>query len=143
MDTIRTTSRMSRVKRITKTKQMSKLKTSYIFTNRLRLFSIRYFFCRHWQLTQQHGKGGEHLYCSLAFPLAHKHLFTTLHVRWLPHIFNQITYNYQTAAPWDLPPLEISFWRIVTGMLISAKLIMIWLCTPCLACKLTITKCAS
>ena len=36
------------------------------------------------------------------------HLFATLHVRWLSHIFNRITCIYQTATRWDLPPYRIT-----------------------------------
>ena len=36
------------------------------------------------------------------------HLFATLHVRWLSHIFNRIACIYQTATRWDLPPYRIT-----------------------------------
>ena len=38
--------------------------------------------------------------CSRIF----KHLFETLHVRWLSHIFNRTACIYQTATRWDLQP---------------------------------------
>ena len=40
------------------------------------------------------------------------HLFATLHVRWLSHIFNHIACIYQTATRWDLPPYRITIWLI-------------------------------
>ena len=42
-----------------------------------------------------------------------RHLFKTLHLKWLPHIFNRILSNYQTAIRWALTPLGISFWLIL------------------------------
>ena len=39
-----------------------------------------------------------------------RHLFASLHVRWLSHIFNRITCIYQTATRWDLPPYRITIW---------------------------------
>ena len=36
------------------------------------------------------------------------HLFATLHVRWLSHIFNRIACIYQTVTRWDLPPYRIT-----------------------------------
>ena len=37
-----------------------------------------------------------------------RHLFATLHVRWLSHIFNRTACIYQTATRWDLPPYWIT-----------------------------------
>ena len=45
------------------------------------IFYIRVFFRRHWQFTGQHEKRGNHL-------IFLRHLFATLHVRWLPSIFS-------------------------------------------------------
>ena len=45
------------------------------------------------------------------------HLFSTLHVIWLSHIFNLIACNYQTATWWDLPPYRITIlidWLMIT-----------------------------
>ena len=39
-----------------------------------------------------------------------KHLFATLHVRWLSRIFNRNICIYQTATWWDLPPYQITIW---------------------------------
>ena len=62
--------------------------------NYFNFFSIRVFFHRHRRFTGQQGKGGNHLLfhsttstCSWAL----RHLFATLHVRWLSSIFNRNT----------------------------------------------------
>ena len=41
-----------------------------------------------------------------------RHLFATLHVRWLSRIFNRNACAYQTATWWDLPPYQINIWLI-------------------------------
>ena len=53
------------------------------------------------------------------FPLYHftlsrtlRHLFATLHVRWLSRIFNRNACVYQAATRWDLPPYWITIWVI-------------------------------
>ena len=69
-------------------------------------FSVWIFFHRHWRFREQQGKGGKHLYSSLALPPVQE-TFATLHVRWLPSIFNHIACYYQTATRWYLQP-----WRI-------------------------------
>ena len=72
-------------------------------------FSIRIFFHGHWQLTGQQGKGGDHLLfhsTTSTRSRTFRHLFATLHVRWLSHIFNRTACIYQTATWWDLP----SYW---------------------------------
>ena len=71
-------------------------------------FSIRVFFHRHWWLTEQQGKGGDHLLFSRTF----KNLFATLHVRWLSHIFDRNACVYQTATRWDLPIYWVTIWLI-------------------------------
>ena len=78
-------------------------------------FSIRVFFHRHWRFTGQQGKGQVHLLfhsttSTLLWTL--RHLFATLHVRWLSHIFNRNACIYQTATQWDLPPYRITIWLI-------------------------------
>ena len=53
------------------------------------LFSIRVFFHRHWRFTGQQGKGGDQLLfhsTTSARSRTFKHLFATLHVRWLSRI---------------------------------------------------------
>ena len=62
------------------------------FTYYFFLFSIRVFFHRHWRFTGQQGKGGDHLLFHSTTPSRSwtlRHLFATLHVRWLSHIFNR------------------------------------------------------
>ena len=63
-------------------------------------FSIRVFFHGQWRLTGQQGKGGDHLLLHSATSTRaqiFRHLFATLHVRWLSHIFNRTACIYQTA----------------------------------------------
>ena len=94
--------------------------------NRMEMFffSIRVFFHRHWQLTGQQGKGVDYLsFHSTTFTRSRtfRHLFATLHVRWLSHIFNRNACIYQTATRWDLPPYRI------TISLIDVILIFVYL----------------
>ena len=84
-------------------------------------FSIRVFFHRHWRFTGQQGKGRVHLLfhsttSTLLWTL--RHLFATLHVRWLSHIFNRNACIYQTATQWDLPPYRITIWLIDDAMFV-------------------------
>ena len=48
-----------------------------------------------------------------------RHLLSTLHLKWLPQVFNCIATNHQTATRWAFPPLGMGIWLIVYGMLIS------------------------
>ena len=76
-------------------------------------FSIRIFFHRHWWLTGQQGKGGDHLLfhsTTSTRSRTFRQFFATLHVRWLSHIFNRTTCIYQAATRWDLPPYRITIW---------------------------------
>ena len=41
-----------------------------------------------------------------------RHLFATLHVRWLSRIFNRNACVYQTVTRWDLSPYRITIWVI-------------------------------
>ena len=78
-------------------------------------FSIRVFFHGHWRLTGQQGKGEDHLlfYSTTSTrSRTFRHLFATLHLRWLSHIFNRTACIYQTATRWDLPPYLITLWLI-------------------------------
>ena len=79
-------------------------------------FSIRIFFHGHWRLTGQQGKGEDYLLfhsTTSTRSRTFRHLFATLHVRWLSHIFNRIACIYQTATRWDLlPPYRIAIWLI-------------------------------
>ena len=83
--------------------------------NYFNFFSIRVFFHRHRRFTGQQGKGGDHLLfhsttstCSRTL----RHLFATLHVRWLSSIFNRNTFVYQTTARWDLPRFQTTIWLL-------------------------------
>ena len=78
-------------------------------------FFYQGFFHRHWRLTGQQRKGGVHLLfhsttstCSRTF----RHLFATLHVRWLSHIFNRTACIYQAATRWDFPP----YWKNIVKL---------------------------
>ena len=91
-------------------------------------FSIRVFSCGHWQLTGQQGKGGGHFFSTTSTrSRAFRHLFATLHVIWLSHIFNRTACFYQTATPWDLPPYRITIWLIDDLKLVFLfAYLMIW-----------------
>ena len=89
-------------------------------------FSIRIFFHRHWQFTGQQGKRRDHaLFFSVTTTRlwAFRHLFATLHVRWLPPIFNRIACNYQVATRRVLPSywitILIDWWCNVSFCLFS------------------------
>ena len=77
-------------------------------------FSISVFFHRHWRFTGQQGKGGDHRlfhYTTFTRSRTLRHLFATLHVRWL-RILNRNACVYQTATWWDLLPYGITIWLI-------------------------------
>ena len=63
-------------------------------------------------------------------PLCHfrsrtfRHLFATLHMRWLSHIFNRNACFYQTATWLDLPRYRITIWLIDDVMLILVCLLV-------------------
>ena len=76
-------------------------------------FSIRVFFTD--TDNRQQGKGENHLsFHSTTSTRSRtlRHLFATLHVRWLSRIFNRNVCIYQTATRWNLPPYRITIWRI-------------------------------
>ena len=85
-------------------------------------FFLSWFsFADKWQLTGQQGKGGDHLLfhsTTSTRSRIFRHLFATLHVRWLSHIFNRNACIYQTATRWDLPPYRITIWLIDDVILI-------------------------
>ena len=73
------------------------------------------FLHRQWRFTGQQGKGGDHLlFHSTTYTRSRtlRHLFETLHVRWLSRIFNCNACVYQTATRWDIPPYRITIWVI-------------------------------
>ena len=87
--------------------------TTSLRCNFLFVFSYQGFLHRHWRFTGQQGKGGDHLlFHSTTFTRSRtlRHLFATLHVIWLPLIFNHNACGYQTATRWDLPPYRINVW---------------------------------
>ena len=53
-----------------------------------------------------------------------RHLFATLHVRWLSHIFHRNACIDQTATRWDLPPYRITIWLIEYLILIFVYLLV-------------------
>ena len=87
-------------------------------SSQLAIFSIRVFFGslhRHWRLTGQQRRGGDHLLfhsTTSTYSQTFRHLFATLHVRWLSRIFNRNDCVYQTASQWDLQPYWITIWLI-------------------------------
>ena len=97
-----------------------------IFCNHLVFsFCIRFFFADTDDSQDSRGRKGTILYSTLPLPPSHehwtlRHLFATLHVRWLSRIFNRNACVYQTATRWDLPPYRFTIWVID------------WLCNICL-----------
>ena len=86
-------------------------------------FFYQGFLHRHWWFTGQQGKGGDHfLFHSTTSTQSQtlRHLFETLHVRWLSCIFSRNACVYQTATRWDLPPYQITIW------------VFDWWCNVCL-----------
>ena len=87
--------------------------------------SITVFFDGHWRLTGQQGKGGDLLLfhsTTSTRSRTFRHLFATLHVRWLSHIFNCTACIYQTATRWDLP-----LYRITIRLTDDVKLVFVCL----------------
>ena len=83
--------------------------------SRLFFFSVRVFLHRIWRLTGLQGKGEDHLLFHSTTSIhsrTFRHLFATLHVKWISHIFNRTACIYQTATRWDLPPYRITIWLI-------------------------------
>ena len=70
------------------------------------------------------GREGTIFFSTEPLPPAPKHLFTTLHVRWLSHIFNRTACICQTATQWDLLPYRITIWVIDDVMLIFVCLLV-------------------
>ena len=109
-------------------------------THRYQLtLSVAYFFYQGFLSQSQtiHGKAGGGRGPFL-FPSSNStcsrtisHLFTTVHVRWVPHISNSAASNYQNAKRWDFPLWGIIIWFIDEndGMLIVVCLtIQFWIC---------------
>ena len=54
-----------------------------------------------------------------------RHLFATLHVRWLSHIFNRTVCIYQAATWWESPSYRITIWLIDDVKLIFVCLLFV------------------
>ena len=95
-------------------------------------FSIKVFFHRNWRFT---GQGWGHLlFRSTTFTRSGtlRHLFATLHARWLSHIFNRTPCIYQTATRWDLSPYRITIWLIEVMLVFAClfvDLILVFCCS--------------
>ena len=88
-------------------------KHSMVF--KLFFFFNQGFLHRHWRFTGQQGEWGDHLlFHSTTSTRSQtlRHLFATLHVRWLSRTFNCNACAYQAAIRWDLPPYRITIWVI-------------------------------
>ena len=78
------------------------------------------------------GNAGDHLlfHSTTSTPLqTFRHLFATLHVRWLSHIFDRNTCIYQTATRWakpDWPPYRITIWLIDWWGHVDFRLFACW-----------------
>ena len=84
-------------------------------SEKLFFFVYQGFLHKHIRFTGQQGKGEDHLFFHSTTSTrlrTMRHLFATLHVRWLSHIFNRNACVYQTATRWDLPPYRITIWVI-------------------------------
>ena len=89
------------------------------------------FLHRHRRFTGQQGKGGGHLLFHSTTSTRSRtlrHLFVTLHVRWLSRIFNHNACVFQTVTWWDLPPYRIPNW------------VVDWWCNVCLFAWWTDTR---
>ena len=72
-------------------------------------FSITTFFHGHWRLTGQDWKGEDHFLLHSTTSTrsqTFRHLFATMHVRWLSYIFNCNPCIYQTATRWEFTALS-------------------------------------
>ena len=93
--------------------------------NKDNFFSTRFFFTSNDDSTRQQGQGGDRLLfnpTTSTHSQTFRHLFATLHVRWLSHIFNRNTCIGQIATQWNLPPYWITI-RLIGMMLIFVSLL--------------------
>ena len=82
-------------------------------SEKLFFFVYQGFLHKHIRFTGQQGKGEDHLFFHSTTSTrlrTMRHLFATLHVRWLSHIFNRNACVYQTVTRWDLQPYRITIW---------------------------------
>ena len=73
------------------------------------------FLHRNWRFAGQQGKRGDSFLFQSTTSTRWRtlrHLFATLHVRWLSRTFNCNACVYQTATRWDLAPYRITIWVI-------------------------------
>ena len=85
-------------------------------------------FHGHWWLTGHQGKVGDHpMFQSTTSTRSQifRHLFATLHVRRLSHIFNRIVCIYQAATWWESPSYRITIWLIDDVKLIFVCLLFV------------------
>ena len=81
----------------------------------VKFFFLSGFLHRYRRFTGQQGNGGDHLlFHSTTSTRSQtlRHLFATLHVRWLSRTFNRNACVYQTATRWDIPTNRITIWVI-------------------------------
>ena len=101
---------------ISATRRRRDIKRSFrLLTPVRKFFFYQGFLHRNWRFTGQQGKGGDHILFHTTTSTrsrTSRHLFATLHVRWLSRIFNRNACVYQTATRWDLPPNRIDIWVI-------------------------------
>ena len=87
------------------------------------LFFYQGFLSWPWRFTGQQVKGGDHRLFHSATSIrsrTFRHLFATLHVSWLSHIFSRNACVYQTVTRCDLQPYRITI-RLID-----------WWCRVCL-----------
>ena len=86
----------------------------------LLFYFIYRFFSQTIHKTAERGRRSSFFFCyTSSHSWTFRHLFTTLHVRWLIRIFNCTACNCHTATQWDLPPSWANVWLIDDGMLVS------------------------
>ena len=76
------------------------------------------------------GEGGDHfLFHSTTSTRSQpfRHLFATLNVRWVSHIFNRSACFYQTATRWDFPTLSNYHFIDITLSIDDVKFVLVCL----------------
>ena len=84
-------------------------------------FLSGFSFHRHWRFTGQQRKGGNHRlfhFSTSTRSRTFRHLFATLHVRWLSRIFNRNVCNYQIYHLMELPFDWLIDWLIDDAMFV-------------------------
>ena len=109
----------------------------------MHFFFYRVFFHGHWRLTGQQWKGRDLLlfHSTTSTRLeTFRHLFATLHVRWLKRSFNRNACIYQTATRWDVPPYRITIWLIDTLSVTLSFCLFTWWFDPSFFCYSNLTR---